>query len=58
MTSNAEKSLNIIAITLSIPYNYFDPTKLFSDLYLIKFLNTSAKSLLSYQLLSKFMIIN
>jgi len=30
---------------LSILYYYFDaPTKLFSDLYLAKFLNTSAKS--------------
>jgi len=38
--SNAVKSFDITAISLSVLYNYFDgSTKLFSDLYLIKFLN-------------------
>jgi len=34
---------------LSVLHNYFDdPTKLFSDLYLAKFLDTSAKLFLSF----------
>jgi len=39
------KSLNILAISLNILHNYFDSPKIFSDLYLAKFLDTSAKSL-------------
>jgi len=43
MVSNIAKS-DILATNLSILHNYFDdPTKLFSDLYLAKFLDTSAK---------------
>jgi len=38
------KSFDILTISLSVLHNYFDgPTKLFSDLYLVKFLDTSAK---------------
>jgi len=41
--SNATKSFDILAISLSV-HNYFDsPTKLFSDLHLHKFLETLAK---------------
>jgi len=40
-----EKNFDILTISSSVPYNYFDgPTKLFSDLYLAKFLDTSEKS--------------
>jgi len=39
MMSNAAKSFDILAINLSV-YNYFNNlTKLFSDLYLTKFLD-------------------
>jgi len=42
---------------LSILYNYFDgPTKLFSDLYLAKFLNISTKSFSSMYVMSSFKI--
>jgi len=42
--SNAAKNFDILTTSLSVLYNYFDnPIKLFSDLYLVKFLNTSAK---------------
>jgi len=45
MMSNAAKSFDVLVISLSVLRNYFDnPTKLFSDLYLAKFFNTSAKS--------------
>jgi len=38
------KCLNILATNLNVLHNYFDsPTKLFSDLYLAKFLDISAK---------------
>jgi len=40
--------LDILIISLSVLRNYFDdPTKLFSDLYLTKFLNTLTKQILS-----------
>jgi len=43
--SNVKKNFDILAISLSVLYNYFDgSTKLFSVLYVAKFLNTSAKS--------------
>jgi len=39
---NAAKNFDILAISLNILYNYFDGlTKLFSDLYLAKFLDIS-----------------
>jgi len=42
--NNAAKNFDILTISLNVLYNYFDnPIKLFSDLYLVKFLNTSAK---------------
>jgi len=42
---NAAKNFNSLTISLSILHNYFDDSiKLFSDLYLTKFLDTSAKS--------------
>jgi len=47
MMSNIAKSFDILAnlYNLSSLYNYFDsPTKLFLELYLSKFFNTSAKS--------------
>jgi len=44
--SNAAKHFDILTTNLSVLHNYFDSlTKLFSDLYLAKFLNTSAKLL-------------
>jgi len=44
MINDTVISFDIIAISLSDLRNYFDsPTKLFSDLYLVKFLNTSTK---------------
>jgi len=41
-----QKSFNILAISLNVLRNYFDgpQTKLFSDLYLTKFLDTWVKS--------------
>jgi len=43
--SNTAESFDILTISLSIPYNYFDGLiKLFSDLYLTKFLDVLAKS--------------
>jgi len=42
MMSNVAKSFAILIISLNIPNNYLDsPTKLLSDLYLIKFFNAS-----------------
>jgi len=42
--SNATKSFDILATSLGVLYNYFDDlTKLFSTLYLAKFLNALAK---------------
>jgi len=44
ISSSAEKSFDILAINLSVLLHYFDilmsPTKLFSNLYLAKFLDT------------------
>jgi len=41
--SNSAKNLDILATSLSVLHNYLMvQTKLFSDLYLAKFLNTSA----------------
>jgi len=43
-SSNVAKSFDNLAISLSVLHNYFDRlTKLFSDLYLAKFLDTSSK---------------
>jgi len=40
-----QKVFDILTTSLSVLHNYFDgPTKLFSDLYLAKFLDSSAKS--------------
>jgi len=45
MMSNAVKKFDILAISLNVLRNYFDNSlKLFSDLYLAKCLDTSAKS--------------
>jgi len=45
MMHNATKNFDILAISLNVLHNYFnDPTKLFSDLYLAKFLDVSVKS--------------
>jgi len=42
---NVTKSFNILAASLIILHHYFNgPTKLFSDLYLITFLDISVKS--------------
>jgi len=42
---NIAKNFDILVINVSVLHNYFDgSTKLFSDLYLVKFLNTSTKS--------------
>jgi len=44
---NAAKSFNILATSLNVLYNYhvlLVQTKLFSDLYLVKSLDISAKS--------------
>jgi len=38
MISNTAKSFDTLVTSLSILYNYFDLTKLFLNLYLIKFL--------------------
>jgi len=47
MMSNIVKYFDILLISLSVLGNYFDSTtKLFSDLYVAKFLDTSAKPLL------------
>jgi len=36
MMIDTEKNFNILAISLSVPYNYFDgPTKLFSNIIYI-----------------------
>jgi len=44
ITISKAKSFNILATSLNVLHNYFNgPNKLFSDLYLAKFLNTSAK---------------
>jgi len=45
--NNVAKNFDILAISLSILHNYLGGPKLFSDLYLIKFLGTSAKSFFS-----------
>jgi len=42
--NNAVKNFDILATSLSIQYNYFDPTKLFS---VSSFLDTRAKSYVS-----------
>jgi len=44
MMNNAAKSFDILTAILSVIHNYFNgPTKLFSDLYLAKFLDISTK---------------
>jgi len=42
MMSNVTKSFDIVITNLNV-YNYIDSPKKFSDLYLAKFLNISAK---------------
>jgi len=43
--NNVAKKFDILAISLNVLHSYFDSlTKLFSVLYLIKFLNISEKS--------------
>jgi len=42
------KSFKILAISLNILRNYFNSSKLFSDLYLTKFLSTLAKPFFPY----------
>jgi len=52
---DAAKSFDVLAISLSLLRNYFDnPTKLFSDLYLAKFLDTLAKHSLCVVCVSMF----
>jgi len=47
--SNAAKNFDILTTSLSVLHNYFDSlTKLFLDLYLAKFSDTSAKSFFPY----------
>jgi len=41
--NNAAKSFDILTISLSVLYNYFDSPELFSDLFLAKFLDASTK---------------
>jgi len=42
--SNAIKDFDTLATSLNVLYSYFDsPTKLFSDMYLITFLDASTK---------------
>jgi len=43
MMSNAAKSFDILVTSSSILHNFDSSTKLFSDLYLAKFLDTSVK---------------
>jgi len=45
MMNNAAKSFDILATSSSILHNFDSLTKLFSDLYLAKFSDTSAKLL-------------
>jgi len=48
MMSNAKKSFSSLAINMSVLHNSFDSlTKLFSDVYLTKFLDTLAKPFFS-----------
>ena len=43
--SDATKKFDLLTTSLSVLYNYFDSsTKLFSDFYLAKFLDTSSRS--------------
>jgi len=49
--SSAVKSFDILSTSLSVLHNYFNGiTKLFSDLYLIKFLDILTKSFCVYSL--------
>jgi len=49
LMSNAVKSFDVLATSLHVLHNYFDGlTKLFSDLYLAKFLDISTKSFFSF----------
>jgi len=59
MMNNVAKSFDILATNLSVLHNYFDgPAKLFSDLYLVKFLNTSTIKIVLFLLKSiKFLIM-
>jgi len=51
MISNAKKNVDILAISLNILHNFNDSTKLCLDLFLIKFLDSSAKSFFPYNIL-------
>jgi len=43
--SNAAKNFDLLATNFNVLYNYFDNSiKLYSDLYLVEFLDTLAKS--------------
>jgi len=47
MLNNVVKNFDIPATNLNILHKYFNrPTKLFSDLYLVKFLDTSVNTFL------------
>ena len=47
--SKVVKNFDILTISLSVLHKYFNsPAKLFSDLYLAKFLNNSAKPIMTY----------
>jgi len=48
--SNVEKNFNILATNLSILHNYLSGPKLFSDLYLAKFLDCLSKIVISVYL--------
>jgi len=49
--SIAAKNFDILTTSLSVLHNYFDSsTKLFSNLYLAKFLDISAKSFFLHEL--------
>ena len=43
MINNAAKSFDTVGTSLSVLHNYYDSTKLFSDLYVAKFLDAPAK---------------
>jgi len=48
IVNNIKKSFDILAMNLKVLHNYFDgPIKLFSDLYLAKFLDFSKSFFLS-----------
>jgi len=52
--SNAAKNFDILATSLDVLHDYFGLTKLFSYLYLIKFLDTLAKPFFRYKIISNY----